>query len=171
MTPAGRYLFLDSRSGHNKHDVRYLVQGEDVSENVVIGARDRWRQIATIKLIDIHVLIPHFAIYCTLPSFRACCSSSNHCSHSVISKRSLRTWPNPNLSTQRLCNPSVTNITKIIDLFLSTGTFPVPFKKSVVKPLLKKLLTNHCSIQISFLSKLSELVVLFRLNGYLTSNN
>src|SRR6218665_2463640 len=52
------------------------------------------------------------------------------------------------------------------------------FKDSVVKPLLNKpsldneLLSNYRSISnLSFLSKLSERVVLSRLNGYLTSNN
>jgi len=72
----------------------------------------------------------------------------------------------------------VPTITKIINLSLSTGTFPMLFKNSVVKPLLKKssldkeLLSNYRPISnLSFLSKLSERVVLSRLNNYLTSNN
>ena len=72
----------------------------------------------------------------------------------------------------------VSTITKIINLSLSTGTFPMQFKDSVVKPLLKKpsldkeLLSNYRPISnLSFLSKLSERVVLSRLRGYLTSNN
>ena len=65
----------------------------------------------------------------------------------------------------------VPTITKIINLSLSTGTFPMLFKNSVVKPLLKKpsldkeLLSNYRPISnLSFLSKLSERVVLSRLN-------
>src|SRR6218665_2300960 len=76
-----------------------------------------------------------------------------------------------------MCNP-VPTITKIINLSLSTGPFPMKFKDSVVKPLLKKpsidkeLLSNYRPISnLSFLSKLSERVVLSRLKGYLTSNN
>ena len=69
-------------------------------------------------------------------------------------------------------------ITKLINLSLSTGTFPTLFKDSVVKPLLKKpsldkeLLSNYRPISnLSFLSKLSERIVLSRLNSYLISNN
>src|SRR6218665_3053498 len=72
----------------------------------------------------------------------------------------------------------VPTITNIINLSLSTGTFPMQFKDSAVKPLLKKpfldkeLLSNYRPISnLSFLSKLSERVVLSRLKGYLTSNN
>src|SRR6218665_2067296 len=62
----------------------------------------------------------------------------------------------------------VPTITEIINLFLSTGTFPMQFKDSAVKPLLKKpsLLSNYRPISnLSFLPKLSERVVLSRLNG------
>src|SRR6218665_3018848 len=72
----------------------------------------------------------------------------------------------------------VPTINNIINLSLSTGTFPMQFKDSVIKPLLKKpsldkaLLSNYRPISnLSFLSKLSERVVLSRLKGYLTSNN
>src|SRR6218665_2636746 len=72
----------------------------------------------------------------------------------------------------------VPTITKIINLSLSTSTFPMQFKDSVIKPLLKKpsldkvLLSNYRPISNpSFLSKLSERVVLSHLKGYLTSNN
>src|SRR6218665_3811598 len=72
----------------------------------------------------------------------------------------------------------VPTITEIINLFLSTGTFPMQLKDSAVKPLLKKpsldqeLLSNYRPISnLSFLSKLSERVVLSRLNGDLSSNN
>src|SRR6218665_3174708 len=72
----------------------------------------------------------------------------------------------------------VPTITNIINLSLSTGTFPMQFKDLVVKPLLKKpsldkeLLSNYRPISnLSFLSKLSERVVLSRLKAYLTSNN
>src|SRR6218665_916510 len=61
---------------------------------------------------------------------------------------------------------------------MSTGTYSMQFKDSVVKPLLKKpsldkeLLSNYRPISnLSFLSKLSERVVLSHLKGYLTSNN
>ena len=72
----------------------------------------------------------------------------------------------------------VPTVTKIINLSLSTGSFPSLFKDSVVKPLLKKpsldkeLLSNYRPISnLSFLSKLLERAVLSHLNESLTSNN
>ena len=69
-------------------------------------------------------------------------------------------------------------ITKIINLSLSTGNFPMVFKQSLVTPLLKKAnldkenLSNYRPISnLSFLSKLTERIVLARLNDYLSSNS
>src|SRR6218665_66483 len=69
-------------------------------------------------------------------------------------------------------------ITKIINLSLSTGNFPLAFKHSFVTPLLKKAnldkenLSNYRPISnLSFLSKLTERIVLARLNDYLSSNS
>src|ERR1043165_3893475 len=69
-------------------------------------------------------------------------------------------------------------ITKIINLSLSTGNFPMVFKHSIVSPLLKKAnldketLSNYRPISnLSFLSKLTERIVLTRLNEYLSSNS
>src|ERR1700733_5174853 len=69
-------------------------------------------------------------------------------------------------------------ITKIINLSLFTGNFPLNFKHSHVTPLLKKSnldkenVSNYRPISnLSFLSKLTERIVLARLNDYLSSNS
>src|SRR6218665_3059016 len=69
-------------------------------------------------------------------------------------------------------------ITKIINLSLSFGNFPMVFKHSLVTHLLKKAnlvkenLSNYRPISnLSFLSKLTERIVLARLNDYLSSNS
>src|SRR6218665_2708731 len=69
-------------------------------------------------------------------------------------------------------------ITKIINLSLSSGNFPMIFKHSLVTPLLrkanldKKNPSNYLSISnLCFLSKLTERIVLARLNDYLSSNS
>src|SRR6218665_1310496 len=69
-------------------------------------------------------------------------------------------------------------ITKIINLSLFTGNFPVAFKHSLVTPLLKKAkldkenLSNYRPLSnLSFLSKLTQRIVLARLNNYLSSNS
>src|SRR6218665_802905 len=69
-------------------------------------------------------------------------------------------------------------ITKIVNLSLSTGSFPLLFKHSLVTPLLKKplfdkeILSNYRPVSnLSFISKLTERVVLSRINDYLTSNS
>src|SRR6218665_3201437 len=69
-------------------------------------------------------------------------------------------------------------ITKIINLLLSTGYFPLAFKHSLITPLLKKVnlgkenLSNYRPISnLSFLSKLTGRIVLARLNNYLSSNS
>ena len=69
-------------------------------------------------------------------------------------------------------------ITNIINLSLSSGTFPSSFKLSVVTPLLKKpnLDKNNFSSyrpisNLSFLSKLTERVVKDRLSAHLSKNS
>ncbi len=69
-------------------------------------------------------------------------------------------------------------ITKIVNLSLSTGSFPSSFKHSLVTPLLKKPsldkdnLNNYRPISnLSFLSKLTERVVKSRLMEHLSANN
>src|SRR6218665_2469550 len=69
-------------------------------------------------------------------------------------------------------------ITKIVNLSLSTVSFPLLFKHSLVTPLLKKpsfdkeILSNYRPVSnLSFISKLTERVVLSRINDYLTSNS
>src|SRR6218665_3383413 len=69
-------------------------------------------------------------------------------------------------------------ITKIINLSLSSGNFPMVFKHSLVTPLLKKANLDkenpssyHPIFNLSFLSKLTERIVLARLNDYLSSNS
>src|SRR6218665_1779213 len=68
-------------------------------------------------------------------------------------------------------------ITTIVNLSLSTGSFPLLFKHSLVTPLLKKpsldkeILSNYRPVSnLSFISKLTERVV-SRINVYLTSNS
>src|SRR6218665_1047677 len=69
-------------------------------------------------------------------------------------------------------------ITKIVNLSLSTCSFPLLFQHSLVTPLLKKpsfdkeILSNYRPVSnLSFFSKLTERVVLSRINDYLTSNS
>jgi len=69
-------------------------------------------------------------------------------------------------------------IIKIINLSLSTGSFSLLFKHSLVTPLLKKpsldkeILSNYRPVSSpSFISKLTERIVLSRINDYLTSNS
>src|SRR6218665_409424 len=69
-------------------------------------------------------------------------------------------------------------ITKIINLSLSTGSFPILFKHSLITPLLKKpsldkeILSNYRPVSnLSFISKLTERIVLSRINDYLASNS
>ena len=69
-------------------------------------------------------------------------------------------------------------ITKIINLSLSSGNFPIVFKHSLVTPLLKKVNLDEenpsnyrPTSDLSFLSKLTERIVLVRLNDYLSSNS
>jgi len=74
--------------------------------------------------------------------------------------------------------PQLPIITKIVNLSLLTGSFPLLFKHSLVTPLLKKplldkeILSNYRSFSnLSFISKLAERIVLSRINDYLTTNS
>jgi len=69
-------------------------------------------------------------------------------------------------------------ITLIVNLSLSTAMFPQAFKHAIVTPLLKKpaldkeSLSNYRPISnLSFLSKLTERIVLQRLSVHLSSND
>ena len=69
-------------------------------------------------------------------------------------------------------------LTIIINNSLSTGSFPTIFKQALVTPLLKKpsldpnILKNYRPISnLSFLSKITEKVVLKQLTDYLNCNN
>src|SRR5688572_24400791 len=69
-------------------------------------------------------------------------------------------------------------ITSIVNLSLSTAMFPNTFKHAIVTPLLKKPsfdkepLSNYRNISnLSFLSKLTERIVLQRLSMHLSSND
>ena len=69
-------------------------------------------------------------------------------------------------------------ITRIVNMSLTSGTFPSSFKHSIVSPLLKKPsldkenLSNYRPISnLSFLSKLTERIVKSRLVSHLTSNS
>jgi hypothetical protein len=69
-------------------------------------------------------------------------------------------------------------ITKIVNLSLSSATFPDSFKHSIISPLLKKPgldkndLSNYRPISnLSFLSKLTERIVKDRLSRHLNSNS
>src|SRR6218665_2967680 len=73
---------------------------------------------------------------------------------------------NSHLSSKRLCICPA--ITQIINLSVSTGNFPLAFKHSLVK----ENLSNYRPISnLSFLSKMTERIVLARLNDYLSSNS
>ena len=69
-------------------------------------------------------------------------------------------------------------VTAVINQSLQTGVFPSIFKEAIVKPLLKKTsldpnsLKNYRPISnLSFLSKLTEKIVLSQLSAYLKANN
>ena len=71
----------------------------------------------------------------------------------------------------------LTILTTLVNLFLSTGTFPIHFKQSFVTPLLKKpsldkdTLNNYCPISnLSLISKITEQTVKSSLNERLSSN-
>ena len=69
-------------------------------------------------------------------------------------------------------------ITKIVNLSLSSSTFPADFKHALIKPLLKKsnldttILNNFRPISnLAFLSKIIEKVVAAQLQDHLETNN
>ncbi len=69
-------------------------------------------------------------------------------------------------------------ITAVINDSLTTGSFPLLFKQALVKPLLKKPtldlndMKNYRPISnLSFLSKITERIVLSQMNDHLVSNN
>ena len=69
-------------------------------------------------------------------------------------------------------------VTAVINQSLHTGVFPSVFKEAIVKPLLKKTsldpnsLKNYRPISnLSFLSKVTEKIVLSQLSAYLNANN
>ena len=86
--------------------------------------------------------------------------------------------PIPTSLLKKCTSVLLPTITKIINLSLSTGTFPDQFKNCSVHPHLKKSnldkenLANYRPIShLSFLSKLTERVVKSRLTEYLSDNN
>src|SRR6218665_2937743 len=86
--------------------------------------------------------------------------------------------PIPTFRLKDCASALVPVITKIINLSLSSGNFPMVFKHSLVTPLLKKANldkenpSNYRPISnLSFLSKLTERIVLAPLNDYLSSNS
>ena len=86
--------------------------------------------------------------------------------------------PLPTFLLKRCSRALSTTITNIINLSLSTGTFPDSFKHSVLTPLLKKpsldkeVLSNYRPISnLSLLSKLTEKVVKSRLVGHLSAHS
>ena len=82
-------------------------------------------------------------------------------------------------SLLKQCTPLLTEtITRIVNLSLSSGTFPSPFKTSIVTPVLKKSnlnkedLNNYRPISnLSLLSKLTEKIVQNRLSSHLSDNS
>ena len=69
-------------------------------------------------------------------------------------------------------------MTVVINQSLQTGVFPSVFKKAIVKPLLKKPSLDPNSLKyyrpisnLSFLSKVTEKIILLQLSGYLNANN
>src|SRR6218665_444629 len=92
----------------------------------------------------------------------------------VISpQQTVRTEPYTHLLTERLCIHPCSRHKKIVNISLSTGSLPLLFKHSLVTPLLKKpsldkeILSNYRPVSnLSFISKLTERIVLSRINDY-----
>ena len=74
-------------------------------------------------------------------------------------------------------NELLPSITRLVNLSLAQGVFPKSWKRAIVRPLLKKsglelTFTNYCPVSnLSFLSKLIEKAVLYRLNQHVNENN
>ena len=68
-------------------------------------------------------------------------------------------------------------LTRLVNLSLKQGVFPLKWKQAIVRPLIKKIgleleLSNYRPVSnLSFLSKLIEKAALFRLNIHTDSNN
>jgi Reverse transcriptase (RNA-dependent DNA polymerase) len=104
-------------------------------------------------------------------------SEVSHLLHSLPNKQ-CELDPIPTSLLKDCASILVPIITKIINISLSTGNFPLLFKHSLVTPLLKKpsldkeTLNNYRPVSnLSFISKLTERIVLSRINDYLTSNS
>jgi hypothetical protein len=90
--------------------------------------------------------------------------------------KSCRLDPVPTFLLKKVLCPLVPTITKIVNLSLSTGTFPVGMKHAMVTPLLKKPtldasdLGNYRPVSnLSFLSKLIERIVTAQLMDHLAT--
>ena len=86
--------------------------------------------------------------------------------------------PIPTFLLKKCASVLIPTITNIINQSLTSGTFPDNFKRSVIKPLLKKptldkeVLSNYRPIsKLSFLSKLTEKIVKNRLTHHLSTNS
>ena len=86
--------------------------------------------------------------------------------------------PIPTWLLKKCISVLLPTITKIVNMSLSSGTFPSDFKHSLINPLIKKphldkeSLSNYRPISnLSFLSKLTERIVKSRLSDHLTSNS
>lgn len=90
--------------------------------------------------------------------------------------KSCRLDPVPTFLLKKVLCPLVPTITKIVNLSLSTGTFPSGMKHAMVTPLLKKptldarYLKNYRPVSnLSFLSKLKERIVAAQLMDHLAA--
>ena len=113
-------------------------------------------------------LLPHF-IPATADEISKLISSSNNSSCDLD--------PIPTTILKK-CPSLIPTITSIVNLSLSYGLFPDNFKLCTVHPLLKKpsldkeILSNYRPIShLSFLSKLTERVVKYRLLDHLSTNS
>ena len=99
----------------------------------------------------------------------------------IISNCAIKTCELDPLPTSLLTNcldELLPHFTAIINDSILTGNFPSLFKKAIVKPLLKKpsldseILKNYRPVSnLSFLSKITEKVVLHQLSEHLKNNN
>ena len=86
--------------------------------------------------------------------------------------------PVPTSVLKKMSNAIFQTIISIVNLYITTGTFPFTLKSFIISPLLKKPslnkedLSNYRSIaNLSFISKLTEKIVKKRLLDHLTSNS
>jgi len=141
------------------------------------------------KILKLHTALksssplssPHIAPRHTPTILSSFCSVSEDEVSKIISHSSNTFCDLDPIPTSLLkqCLPAlIPTLTRIINLSLSTGTFPDQFKACSVIPLLKKYnldkedLSNYRPIShLSFLSKLTERVVKDRLTLHLSNNN